>query len=118
MYLTGFLRLPTDAPIVTNVTTSSAVIKWQQVTDVPDDLSDYYQYFIEYKEESSSSWVELQTGHSHNSSLDQYQAVTLSGLMYNTVYDVQVESYRTHKDRRQETESTRDITFKTLCRGL
>lgn len=113
-------------------TDSSVIIKWRTITNVPDELSDYYQYVIEYKEVTSSDWTEWGSL-SHDPSSDQrdtptalifqsdnadkYQEATLTGLTYNTGYDVRVKSYRVLGSNREETGITQEYRIQTTCRG-
>lgn len=115
--ISEFLGLPRDAPIVNAVTESEAVIKWKKIDEVPGDLSDQFEYVIEYEEQASGKWVVWPTRQSHNPSSDQYQEDTLTGLMYNTVYNVEVQSYRLLGSDRELTADTLNTEFKTLCRG-
>lgn len=101
---------------MSSVNWSSAVIKWKKIPDVPGDLSDRYQYVIEYQEGGSNVWTEWQTKHSHNAPTDQYQEDTLTGLTNNTLYVVRVKSYRTLEDVRDEAGFTPFTVFNT-CPG-
>lgn len=49
--------MPYDTPTVSSVTESSAVITRNKIIGVPDELSDYYQYVIEYKKETAVTWT-------------------------------------------------------------
>lgn len=100
------------------VTESSAVIRWRKITNVPADLSDYYQYVIEYKETGwISSWGEWQTRHSHDHLSSQYQNGVLAELTHYKEYYVRVKSYRILNDDREETGVTSYRRFQTKCTG-
>lgn len=88
----NYVSVEIDGPFVRSVTESSAVIKWKGITNVPDGLSDHYQYDFEYKEEYGD-WAEWETRYSHDPSTGQYQDGTLTGLTYYTTYRVRVKAY-------------------------
>ena len=106
--------LPDNALGVSSVTDTSAEITWKR-SSVSSDLSNYYEFVIEYKEETSSTWQEL-LGRKHSETTSDTQSIPLSGLTYNTEYDVRLTLYRVMKSNRDDTDSeTR--TFKTYCIG-
>ena len=112
--LTAGRSLPGNALSVSSVIDSSAKITWKTIS-VSSDLSNYYEYVIEYKEETSSSWQEL-LGIKHSETTSSTQSVTLSGLTYNTEYNVRLTSYRVVRNNIDSTDrETR--TFKTYCIG-
>lgn len=123
VYVSEYLGLPSNAPVVDQdlVTESSAVIRWKEIINVPADLSDYYQYVIEYTDRypyySSTSWSESQTRHSHDLLSSQYQDGILAGLTHYKTYYVRVKSYRILHDDREETGVTSYRSFKTKCTG-
>ena len=106
--------LPSGALSVSLVTDSRAMIGWRRIS-VSSDLNNYYEYVIEYKEETSSSWQELLSRkHSEITSSAQYEL--LMGLTHNTEYDVKLTLYRVMRSNTDNTDSeTR--RFKTDCTG-
>lgn len=115
--LTESLSLPGDAPTVSSVTDSSVVIKWKRITNVPEGLSGYYQYAIEYKENTASEWVESWEAFSHDPSSNQFHEGNLTRLKFNTLYYIKVKSYRVKGADREGTGNTEVFSFTTKCRG-
>lgn len=109
------VRLPKDRPVVSSVNWTSAVIKWKKIPNVPDGLSDHYQYAIEYKE-WSDEWTEWPTLYNHDPSINRYQEATMTGLTRQTYYVARVKSYRILGEDRAETSFTPFAVFIT-CPG-
>ena len=101
---------------MSSVTDSSAEIRWKRISSVESELSDYYEYVIEYKKDTSSNWQDLlKITHSETTS-DTYQYSSLSGLTHNTEYDVRLTSYREVGTNREQTDR-KTSTFQTDCIG-
>ena len=106
--------LHNNALSVSSVTDSSAQITWKRIS-ISSDLSNYYEYVIEYKEKTSSTWQELlRRKHSENTSSTQSES--LSGLTYNTEYDMRLTLYRVVRSNTDDTDSETE-TFNTVCIG-
>ena len=96
------------------MTDSSAQITWQRIS-VSSDLSNNYEYLIEYKEETSSTWQEL-LRRKHSETTSNTQSDPLRDLTHNTEYEVRLTLYRVVGSNVDVTDSeTR--TFKTECTG-
>ena len=106
--------LSSNALSVSSVTSSSAVITWRRIS-VSSDLSDYYGYVIEYKEETSSTWQEL-LRRKHSESKSSTPSASLSGLTHNTEYNVRLRLYRVVRGNTDDTDSEKGA-FKTKCIG-
>ena len=106
--------LPSSALHVSSVTDSSAVITWKRIS-ISFDLSNYYEYIIEYKEETSSTWREL-LRRKHSETTPGMQSEPLNGLTHDTEYDVRLTSYRVMRSNPEDTDSETE-TFKTECIG-
>ena len=106
--------LPSNALSVSSVTDSSAQITWQRIS-VSSDLSNYYEYVIEYKEETSSTWQEL-LRRKHSETTSNIESDPLRGLTHNTEYDVRLTLYRVVSSNAEDTDSETE-TFNTQCTG-
>lgn len=99
-----------------DVTDSSAVVTWTTIRDLPDNTKQYYLYVPEYRLEGESEWTVYRTL-AHGPEADDTQHHTLTGLDYNTVYEVQVRSLRTLRGQTVTTEYTPDAKLTTKCKG-
>lgn len=115
---TGAASLPADAPTLISVTASSAAIRWKKISSVAVYHAEFYLYAVQYKERSAVDWKTWQTLNDQAPSSAHYQADTLTGLMFNTEYEVQIKSYRAWEGTEEETGRTKTFSFRTKCRGL
>ena len=99
------------------MTGSSAKITWKRISTVPTnpDLSNYYEYVIEYKQGTSSTWQEL-LRRKHSETTSSTQSDPLTDLTHSTEYDVRLTSYRVVRTTREETGSE-SRTFTTEDKG-
>ena len=114
LHLAASHPLPSNALSVSSVTDSSAMITWRRISNL-SNLSNYYEYAIEYKQVTSSTWQEL-LRRKHSETTSGTLSEPISGLTYNAEYEVRLTSYRVVGSNTDDTDSeTR--TFNTECIG-
>ena len=94
----------------------SLVVKWEHMKRQPadTDLYQYYRYYVEYREEGSSSdWITIIVSYNPN---DDPPQATIDELTSNTEYEVRIRGVRTKGDQTDEenADKTNTETFTTL----
>ena len=88
---------------------------WAAAEDASGNLQQYYKYDLKYRRENETSWAVSTADHQPDSAGRQQH--TLTGLQYDTHYEVKVTSVRTVRDDTEETQGTDRTLFTTKCTG-
>ena len=84
--------------------------------NLPDDLTPYYRYDLEYRVSGTSGWVGHDTlSHEPDAKGQMQEAVT--GLQYGMKYDLRVTSRREVRGLTELTGHTMEFTVMTACLG-
>ena len=108
--------MPEDSLDILHRYSKSLVVSWSHMINPPDDedLYQYYSYYVEYRENTSSDWIR-ESIVPYNPDDDPPQA-TIGGLNSNTAYKVRILGVRSKGNQTDEekADSIRIVIFTTL----
>ena len=108
-------KIPAAASEVSDETESAAVVTWETIEGLPDNIKQYYKYILEYRVNGDLDYTVFKTVN-HDPDGSNKQQETLTGLEYGQVYDVRVRSVRKVGDQIDDTGNTADAQLTTKCK--
>ncbi len=102
---------------VSELTSDSVQLSWPSLSHTIDnEILGYYGYLVTYKQIGETEWNVSALIPLEDAAGQTYR-YTLSGLRYNTMYQVRVSPYRTNGGIRETLNPTPTVELKTACVG-
>ncbi|KAK2159425.1 hypothetical protein LSH36_153g00013 [Paralvinella palmiformis] len=92
---------------------NSITVRWEIIKSIPESLIQFYGYAVKYRETNVTNYTEV-VSRTHNSSNGVF-TVDVSNLNFNTIYDIEVSTFREMDGERDFGSSYQTLQVKTTC---